>query len=51
MVSLDIDSIVHKHNMKNKVYFILIVGVLVYLGGCRRSSGNRQDEGFLQVNF
>jgi phosphate transport system substrate-binding protein len=43
------DSIVHKHNMKNKAYFILIMVVLVYLGGCRRPSGNRQDEGFLQI--
>ncbi len=35
--------------MKSRVYSILILAVLVYLGGCRRSTGSRQDEGFLQI--
>jgi phosphate transport system substrate-binding protein len=35
--------------MKSRVNSILILVVLVYLGGCRRSTGSRQDEGFLQV--
>jgi phosphate transport system substrate-binding protein len=28
---------------------ILILMVLLHLGGCRRSTGSRQDEGFLQI--
>ncbi len=36
--------------MKSRIYCsILILAVLVYLDGCRRSAGNRQDEGFLQI--
>jgi phosphate transport system substrate-binding protein len=36
--------------MKSRVnYTILVLAVLVCLGGCKRSSGNRQDEGFLQI--
>ncbi|MBM4102965.1 MAG: phosphate ABC transporter substrate-binding protein [Planctomycetes bacterium] len=36
--------------MKSRVYCsILVLAMLVSPGGCRRSSGNRQDEGFLQI--
>lgn len=36
--------------MKSRVCnSILILMMLVYLGGCRRNSGSRQDEGFLQI--